>query len=227
LTVFKIRTAILTLKIYSKGERVLRCEIVLHNARGLKIGNNLMRWPMMVKHLQGVLKRFLDVVQSVDAPAIDDGTWDALPKPSQVGQSRVTGIQLTDARLSAVMKSVLALATQPDGFTSGELAVQVREHLGCADSEYQTRQAAYDLKKLRGKQLVDKVGKSRRYLAPAAGLRTITALLVLRDKVFKPVLSNRNTQGQRPPKHGHPLDLHYHNLKQEMRRLFKTLKIAA
>ncbi len=226
LTVFKIRTAVLTLKLYSKGERVLRCEIVLHNARGLKLGNSLMRWPALLAHLQGVLKRFLDVLQCVDAPALDDGTWDALPMPSQVGQSRVTGIHLANARMGAVLESVLALATQPDGFTSGELAVQVRAHLGCADSEYQARQAAYDLKKLRGKKLVEKVGKSRQYQAPAAGLRTIAALLVLRDKVFKPVLSNRNTQGQRPQKNAHPLDLHYHNLKQEIRRMFKTLKIA-
>jgi hypothetical protein len=226
LTVFKIRTGIFTLKLYSKGECVLRCEMVLHNARALKCGNSLMRWPKVVEQLQGVLERFLEVVQSVDSPAIDDGTWDELPKPAQVGASRVAGIQLSNARLGVVMEAVLALATQPDGFTSGELAVQVRPRLSCADSEYQARQAAYDLKKLRGKRLVEKVGKSRRYRAPANGLRTMAALLVLRDKVFKPVLSHRNTQGCRPPKYGHPLDLHYHNLKQEMRRMFKTLKIA-
>jgi hypothetical protein len=227
LTVFKIRTGIFTLKLYSKGERVLRCEIVLHNARALKCGNNLMRWPKVIEHLQGVLERFLEVVQSVDSPAIDDGTWDELPKPAQVGASRVAGIQLSNARLGVVMEAVLALSTQPDGFTSGELAVQVRKQLNCAELEYQSRQAAYDLKKLRGKRLVEKVGKSRRYQAPVHGLRTMAALLVLRDKVFKPVLSHRNTQGSRPPKYGHPLDLHYHNLKQEMRRMFKTLKIAA
>jgi hypothetical protein len=227
LTVFKIRTALLTLKIYSKGERVLRCEVVLHNARGLKLGNSLTRWPVMVKHLQGVLTRFLDVVQCVDSPAIDDGIWDELPEPSRVGRSRVAGIQMASARLGAVMESVLALATQPGGFTSGELANQVRRRLACDEPAYQARHAAYDLKKLRGKHLVEKAGNSRRYLAPNRGLRTIAALLVLRDKVFKPVLSNRGTQGQRPPENATALDVHYHNLKQEMRHMFKTLKIAA
>lgn len=227
LTVFKIRTAVLTLKLYSKGERVLRCEIVLHNARALKLGNSLSCWPKLVEHLQGVLTRFLEVVQCVDSAAIDDGTWDELPQPSQVGASRVAGIHLSNARLGTVVESVLALATKPDGFTSGELAAEVRQRLRCGEPEYQARQAAYDLKKLRGKQLVEKLGKGRRYRAPAAGLRTLTALVILRDKVFKPVLSNRNTQGQRPPKSDDPLDLHYHNLKQEMRRMFKTLQIAA
>lgn len=198
LTVFKIWTSILTLKLYSKGERVLRCEIVLHNAKALKIGNNVVRWPAIIEHLQGVLRRFLEVVQCVDALSIDDGTWDSLPKPSQVGGSRVAGIELSNERLGAVVESVLALSTQPDGFTSGELAAQVRQRLQYDEASYQPRQAAYDLKKLCGKHLVEKIGKGRRYEAPAAGLRTLSALLILRDKVFKPVLSQRTTQGRRP-----------------------------
>jgi hypothetical protein len=44
-------------------------------------------------------------------------------------------------------------------------------------------------------------------------------------QVFKPVLRNRNTQGQHT-RSTDPVDQHYHNLCQEMRRLFKTLKIA-
>jgi hypothetical protein len=49
---------------------------------------------------------------------------------------------------------------------------------------------------------------------------------MLRDKVLKPVLHNRNLQGP-PPRNHNPVDHHYYNLRQEMRRLFKTLKIAA
>lgn len=92
--------------------------------------------------------------------------------------------------------------------------------------DYQPRQAAYDLKKLRGKNLVAKIGKSHRYQASAEGLRTLVALGLLRDKVLKPVLRNRNLQG-RPPRSNHPVDRHYYNLRQEMRRLFRTLKIAS
>ena len=64
--------------------------------------------------------------------------------------------------------------------------------------QYSSRQAAYDLKKLRGKTLVHKIGKSRRYEAPAQGLRTLVALGLLRDKVLKPVQRNRNPAGDRP-----------------------------
>ncbi len=46
--------------------------------------------------------------------------------------------------------------------------------------------AAYDLRKLRGKNLPIKPGRSRRYQVPPGAARTITALLALRDHVIAP-----------------------------------------
>lgn len=226
LTVFRIHAGALTLKMYTKGERVLRCEVIVHNVRKLKEGNGLARWVPVVTHLNEVLDRFLEVVQCADSATLDDGTYESLPKPSAVGAARVAGIHLASARLGAVMDAVLALSTQPGGFSSGDLASNVRERLGVSADVYQPRQAAYDLKKLRGKMLVCKIGKSRLYESPAEGLRTLVALGMLRDKVLKPVLRIRNLQGP-PPRNNNPVDHHYYNLRQEMRRLFKTLKIAA
>jgi hypothetical protein len=226
LTIFRIHAGILTLKIYTKGERVLRCEVIVHNVRKLKMGNGLARWVPVVTHLNEVLDRFLEVVQCADSATLDDGAYESLPEPSAVGAARVAGINLASKRTAAVMESVVALSTQPGGFSSGDLAVKIQERLGVSDEDYQPRQAAYDLKKLRGKMLVRKIGKSRLYEAPAEGLRTLVALGMLRDKVLKPVLRNRNLQGS-PPRSNNPVDHHYYNLRQEMRRLFKTLKIAA
>jgi hypothetical protein len=226
LTIFKVHAGALTLKMYTKGERVLRCEVIVHNVRKLKKGTSLARWVPVVMHLNEVLDRFLEVVQCADSATLDDGAYESLPKPSAVGAARVAGINLASARLAAVMESVIALSTQPGGFTSGALAVKVQERLGVSAEAYQPRQAAYDLKKLRGKTLVRKIDKSRLYEAPAEGLRTLVALGLLREKVLKPVLRNRNLDG-RPPRSDRLIDCHYYNLRQEMRRLFRTLKIAA
>ena len=93
---------------------------------------------------------------------------------------------------------------------------------------YTRRQAAYDLKRLRGKQLISKVGSSRRYQVPPEGARTITTLLTLRDQVIKPVLS-----GTRLPKRGPKpstwttLDRHYEQLRLDMQLIFHDLGIAA
>lgn len=226
MTIFKIHAGILTFKLYTKGERVLRCEVIVHNARKLKLKNRLTNWVSVVTYLNELLARFLEVLRCADHATLDDGTWESLPEPSAVGAARVAGIDVASARLAAVMDAVAALSTQPQGFTSGELAIEVQKRLGVSAQEYQARQAAYDLKKLRGKSLVRKVGTSRRYEAPAEGLRTLVALGLVRDKVLKPVLRNRNLDNP-PSQSENPLDAHYYNLRQEMRRLFQTLNIAA
>ena len=55
---------------------------------------------------------------------------------------------------------------------------------GTCDADYSIRQAGYDLRKLRGKQLIDKPARTRRYRVPALAARTIAALLTLRDQII-------------------------------------------
>ena len=99
---------------------------------------------------------------------------------------------------------------------------------GEAESPYGPRRAAYDLKKLRGKGMVRKIGTSRRYEPEPAGLRAITALLVLREKVIRPLLAaSQRPDPQTEANHPTPLDRHYEHLRVGMRDLFTTLGIAA
>jgi len=72
------------------------------------------------------------------------------------------------ARIRATLTAVLALAVAPEGFTVAQLAAKVHTMTGQTCQEYSTRQAAYDLRKLRGKQLVVKPGRTRRCHVPAA-----------------------------------------------------------
>jgi len=71
-----------------------------------------------------------------------------------------------------------------------------------------------------------KAGKLSTIAIP--GIRTLVALLILREQVIKPVLAGvcRPKRG-RPPKNLDPLDVHYQKLKVEMLATLRTLKIAA
>jgi hypothetical protein len=65
---------------------------------------------------------------------------------------------------------------------------------------YTTRQAAYDLRKFRGKGLVAKPGRTRRYQVSPPAARTIAALLALRDQVINPILAGIHSprRGRKP-----------------------------
>jgi hypothetical protein len=124
------------------------------------------------------------------------------------------------------MNAVLALSPNPDGFTSSDLAAKVRQLLH--DDAYRPSTAAYDLRKLRCKGLVSRIGRSRRYYAEPAGLRAMGALLLLRDKVLRPLIASEARTASAPkPRLSTTLDQRYRAVHQEMRSLFNTLGMAA
>jgi hypothetical protein len=227
LTVFKVRWGNLTLKIYDKGGRVLRVEVVVHNAKELRCGKVLEKLPVLLERMSGMLVRFLNTVQVAHVSFLDQGAFERWAEPSTRGTRRLAGIDLNKARNRHVVDAVVGLATQPEGFSLAELAEAVRARTGWGPKRYSVRQAAYDLAKLRGKKLVRRKDQSRRYVSDPSGVRTMCAYLLLREKVIKPLLAGVVRPSGRSPKVLHPLDQHYVNLREELNRTFETIGLAA
>jgi hypothetical protein len=225
LTVFKVHLGKQTLKIYTKGERVLRIEAITHNTKDLRCGRVVERFPKIVSRLAEMVERFLEVLRCLDVTWISDDTLDKLPQPSVLGKSRVAGIDTSKPRIRAVMEAVVVLSPETKGFRVSELAAKVQERM---DVAYSARQASYDLKKLRAKGLALKLKKTRRYTAPGEALRTMAGLMTLQEKVIKPLLARavKRKPGARP-KNRVALDGHYDAVQVAMQGLFQALKIAA
>ena len=227
LTVFKVQWGRLTLKIYDKGARVLRVEVVVHNMRDLRCGKVLEKLPMMLERMSAMLIRFLDTVQVAHKSFLDEGAFEQWCEPSTRGKRRLAGVDLNKARNRSVIHALLGLSTKPDGFTSAELAQAVRQRTGNDDESYTQRNAAYDLAKMRGKHLVERLGQSRRYEVRPDGLRTMCAYLLIREEVIKPVLAGVSRPQSPNPDPMGPLDRHYVALRNELIRTFETIGIAA
>jgi hypothetical protein len=198
LTIFKLHVGRLTAKAYTKGERVLRFETIAHNTAELRFGRTLDKFPDIVTRLAGMAERFCTMLDCVDIGFIPDLFLDQLPAASQIGATRVGDIDLHKPRIRTALNAVLALAAAPAGFTVTDLTTKV--HAITGRSDYTTRQAAYDLRKLRGKDLIDKPTRARRYHVPPQATRTIAALLALRDHVIAPIIAGvRSPQLGRKP----------------------------
>jgi hypothetical protein len=227
LTIFKLHCGRLTLKIYTKGERVLRIEAIAHNTQALG-RRALAEFPTLVTDLKAILERFIDALACIDRCFIGGEMLDTLPLPSHVGHTKVGGIDLNKPRMRWVADAVLALAITPRGFTASDVVRQIQRLGGTAASVYTPRRAAYDLKKLRGKHLVQRIDGTRRYEATATGLRTLATVTVLRTHVIKPLLAAAapNVPNARA-QHSTALDRHYEALRTAMHGLFHELGIAA
>jgi hypothetical protein len=228
LTIFKLHFGKLTLKVYTKGERVLRIEVVLHNAKELRCGRLLEKFPPIVTRLKHITDQFLDHVYAMDATFVGDATLDELPQPSCLGKTKIGGIDINRPRTRTVLNAALSLACAPRGFTVGDFAATVQSMRDSTLIQYDARRAAYDLKKLRGKNLLTKMGRSRRYSIPSEAIRIIGALVILREKVLRPILAGVGKRKTgRKPKNWSLIDEHYETIRQDMFILFDDLRIAA
>src|SRR6516164_3781400 len=150
LTIFKLRCGKLTLKIYSKGERVLRIEAVAHNTQELKCGRSLDKFLEVVSRLKAILERFTDALSCIYQCFIADDMLEQLPLATHLGKTRVGGIDLNKPRMRHVIEALIALSPSANGFTASNVAARVCASHKQTPSHYGPRQAAYDLKKLRG-----------------------------------------------------------------------------
>ena len=224
MSIFKLRFGALMLKLYTKGEAVLRSEITVNNARRINRKYSLAHVHDLLTYLRGILLRFLDQLAVLSAAFIHDDSLDLVRSSTMLGKSSVAGIDLTQPRIRAVMHAVIALAPQPRGFSASELATYVRQRLKLALQSYLPRHAAYDLRKLRAKSWVDKVTKSRRYEPNLDGLRSMTSLLLLHEQVRKPLFAASHCQ--RVPQSKTDLDIQYGNVQREIHQLFSLLGFA-
>ena len=200
LTIFKVRFGLLTLKGYTKGERVLRFEAIVHHTKQLGCGRTLDKFGQITTRLTAMVDRFMSMLDCVDVGFLPEGILDQLPVPSQVAGTRIGGIDMNIPRVRAALAAALSLAVAPAGFTVAQFTAQVRAMTGQTPDGYSTRQDAYDLRKLRGRQLVTRPGRTRRYHVPGDAARIITALLTVRDKVIAPLICGIRT----PRRGGHP-----------------------
>jgi hypothetical protein len=161
LTIFKINFGPFTVKLYTKGEAVLRAETIVHHAKALQCPRSLDHFPVIVAKLRQILIRFLDQLHCLDQAFVADETLDTLGHPGRVGQSRTAGIDLNKPRLRAVMEAVIALSVLPKGFTVSQLADKVREILDCPEAQYRPRHASYDREHFTFGARCEKIGKKR------------------------------------------------------------------
>jgi hypothetical protein len=227
LSIFKVHFGRLTCKAYTKGEHVLRFEAIVHNTRELRCRRSIDMFGHIVTRLADIAERFCTALDCVDVAFIPDDTLDQLPVPSRIGATRVGGVDLNRTRMRHALAAVLALSAAPGGFTVAQFADKVRTMTGQSESDYTVRYAAYDLRKIRAKQLIDKPGRTRRYHVPPEAARTITALLVLRDQVIAPIISGvRSPRLGRKPAIWTRVDRDYEQIRIDMQTLFEHLGIA-
>ena len=224
MTIFKIHFGKITLKLYDKGERTLRAEVVVHNTKDLKCKRGVDSFSIIVDKLHVIMNSFMNNIDYAHLGLIDDGSLNQISMPSQRGKTRLAGIDITKERSLSVMETVLELSFSPMGYTSNDVAEIMRSKFS---STYSNRQASYDIKKLRGKGFVDKQEGSAKYITTQSGIQKIVALLSLIKSQIPKNLSIVNNIGiDNGPKNLSEIENYYFNIQSEIINICKYYGIS-
>jgi hypothetical protein len=188
-----LRTPVITssfkntsVKQYVKNNVLLRTETSSAQLNDLSLPKSVEQMERVRQTLQSGNDRYLQVQQDILSTFVDRGQLAQLRQPtlSPTGR-RIPGLRLDDPRLLALWQALLAFAhlARQGIFRTADLLPEMRRVLDRPD--YQLSQLRYDLSKLRGKGLVERVPHSQRYKLTAQGCR----LAILYSKLYHRLLA--------------------------------------
>ena len=176
------------LKQYFKEGLALRTELVICDTKDFGIGRRVCakNWYALRAVGETANRRLCDAEAADAKPAPDVATFQRVTRPSQTDDGLyAAALRFGDPRVMAVLSSLVGFCHVTVGFTNRQLVDQV----GTLRSEpYTTRQATYDLRRLRRKGLILKIPHTRGYQLTATGRRVAVLFTKTYGRLLAPGL---------------------------------------
>lgn len=176
------------IKQYFKEGRALRTETVICDTHDFGIGRQVCakNWQALRAVGESANRRLCDAETADALPAPDVVTWERVTQPSNPKDGLCTpGLRFGDPRVMAVLASLVGFCHLVEGFTNSQLVARTAQLLNRA---YTTRQATYDLRRLKRKGLILKISHSHRYQLTDLGRRVAVLFTKTYGRVLAPGL---------------------------------------
>ena len=176
------------IKQYFKEHRALRTETVVCDTRDFGIGRRVTadNWRALRAVGDHANQRLCDA-QAADArPAPDVATFAEVTRPSTVDGQHAPGLRFGDPRVVAVMAAIVGFTHLLAGFDNPTLVRLISTLL---DAPYTSRQATYDLRRLKRKGLIIRIPGRQRYQVTPLGRRVAVLFTKAYGRVLTPGLA--------------------------------------
>jgi hypothetical protein len=177
------------LKLYFKDGRALRTETVIGDTRDFGIGRrvNAQNWTALRAVGDKANQRLCDA-QAADAqPAPDAATLNQVTRPARTDDGqRTPALRFGDPRVTALMSAIVGFCHLTAGFNNKTLTDLMSS---LSDTPYTRRQATYDLRRLRRKDLIERLPHRNRYQLTSLGRRVAVLFTKAYGRVLAPGLA--------------------------------------
>jgi hypothetical protein len=222
------------IKQYVRDHLILRTEPASNNVNDYGINKAVANLPALRKRLSEITDNYLTVQQDILETFIDRGQLRKLTQPTITATGkRIPGLKLDNPRQLAVMHALVRFAHIAAGgtFTPAEIHPHVIDALGSSPERYTLASLRYDLSKLRAKQLIVKVPRSRRYRLLPQGYSICLVFLKLFERIYAPLtaglLSPVRGDARLQAKHQSQLDRLYQRVVDDLDALVRAVGLKA
>ncbi len=177
------------IKQYFKESRALRTETVICDTRDFGIGRRVCakNWYALRAVGESANRRLCDAEAADAQPAPDVATFHQVTRPSATEDGlQAPGLRFGDPRVMALLASLVGFCHLVAGFTNGQLVERVAALM---NAPYSSRQATYDLRRLRRKGLIIKLPRSQRYQLTSMGRRVAVLFTKTYGRLLAPGLA--------------------------------------
>ncbi len=178
------------IKQYFKLHHALRSETVICDTKDFGIGRrvNQANWRALRSVGETANQRLCDAQASDARPAPDVVTFNEVTRPSITEDGlHAPGLRFGDPRVMAVLSAILGFVHCLVGFTNAELVERVGPLL--ENLAYSSRQATYDLRRLKRKGVIIRIPGTQRYQLTPFGRHIATWFAKAHGRVLTPGLA--------------------------------------
>jgi hypothetical protein len=168
--------------------------------------------------------RFLEAVGENSPPPPDTTALEEVVMPSLHDGLNAPGFRFGEPRARALLASIVAFTHVVGGLTNAGLCRTMRS---LHDPAYSTRQATYDLRRLRRKGFIKRVPGRNHYLLTPHGRAMATTMTKLYARVVVPALSGLEADLAPPGSHRRPIVTAWRAYENQLDKLIAASGIAA
>ncbi len=189
--VLRIYCKSLVARMYEKFSTFLRLEICVNRLKDLGLHKALDNLGALRKKLVAATDRLAEFEGELLDVHVDFPLFQrlALPLCSETGKSKIPGIKIHDTRMIRLMEVLLHGGSQLNGWRTAQIWEAVCSAYALSPQAYTLNQLRYDLRKMKGHGLLERIGRQYAYRLTEKGIR-VAALFVLFHKRICGPLAN-------------------------------------
>ena len=176
--VLRIYCKSLVARLYEKFSTFLRLEICVNRLKDLGLNKGLENLDALRKKLVKATDRLAGLEARLLNVHVDFPLFQRMALPVASGKSKMPGIKIQDARMIRLMEVLLHGGPQLGGWRTAQIWQALQTAFSLSPQDYTLNQLRYDLRKMKGHGLLERVDKQYAYRLTKKGAR-VAAMFVL------------------------------------------------